>query len=300
MSLPIEIMMCVNELVTLSERWDSECSEIPLAERSAIPRLALTTGATQAAEHSIPGAGPARPFQDPSAGCYRGLGVTLIGGDGLLASIARGLAGGGIAELSLASTDILESPIAPLYPRDDSTIARRRVARSPARINPKLSLISFSGRNDLGAHWLRCAAARSDLVIQVESHHYAATSRLVNLICHQQVKPALYARFDSASATGEILWVNPRGSGLHYRGVPATRCWECSAGLSLARGAREQTSLPAAFKRIVMQYVDALLLEKASVFAALLDGANCLEFRSGRAVASGMSPSGSRSCNVCG
>src|ERR1700691_5094631 len=30
MSLPIESMMSVNELVTLSERWDAECSEIPM------------------------------------------------------------------------------------------------------------------------------------------------------------------------------------------------------------------------------------------------------------------------------
>lgn len=223
---------------------------------------------------------------DVQIGRYTNCSVALIGNSSFSRQIAELLASGGISELSLAATDLLappSSPISTFHPVHDWMSERRLITEAARRRNNGLSIVEFSHGHMTGPHWQRCATARADLVVSVDGD---ATSRLVNLICMQQVTPALYAGFDDVQGVGEISFVIPRCSGLQYRGFPATSCWECSHTQRRIRQASHDGLTPEWFSRILMRYVDAILREHDSDFAGLLAGPNVLIYGDNTRIAS--------------
>lgn len=230
---------------------------------------------------------------------YAGLAVTLVGNGPLPQSIAENLAVKGISELLLAATDLLapaSAPTSTFHPAENWAAGRAAIKDAVWRRNSAVPINAYAhGNHPDGPRWQRCATARADVVVCTDRN---ATSRLVNLICLQQVTPALYARFDPARGVGEICFVTPRCSNLQYRSFPSTCCWECTQERSSFRGTNQAGPAPTWFAAIVSRYLDAILLENQSDFAFLLRGPNLATYSDNSMIES-VSPVAQHHCMFC-
>jgi hypothetical protein len=238
----------------------------------------------------------------PPSGGYQGFGATVLGCRNLATAVTQELARKGIERFHLAAADILAPPYMPIsdyFPRRAWAFERQQLAEAASRINPQIEVIQYSHRlGAVGPHWLRCAIAGS--VIAIHVGHHGATAGLMNLVCSQQVIPSVYANYNSVSGIGCICFVVPRCSGIQNRGFRPTRCWECTTNGYIDGDELGGGPVPAWFADAVMEYCDALLLERRSAYAALLaPGPNCVTFQNGRAIAFTSATSPRKNCNLC-